>query len=31
MNNNTFELLPVEILYEIFGYLSPVEIVRSFL
>jgi hypothetical protein len=30
MSNNTFELLPVDLLFEIFGYLSPLEIVQSF-
>ncbi len=28
---STFELLPVEILFEIFGYLCPVDILQSFL
>ncbi|CAF2958256.1 unnamed protein product [Rotaria sp. Silwood2] len=28
---STFELLPVDILFEVFGYLCPVDILRSFL
>ncbi|CAF3552426.1 unnamed protein product [Rotaria socialis] len=31
MSASTFELLPVDIFFEIFGYLSPVEILKSFL
>jgi hypothetical protein len=28
---STFQLLPIDILFEIFGYLSPVDILQSFL
>ncbi|CAF4944615.1 unnamed protein product, partial [Rotaria socialis] len=31
MSASTFELLPVDIFFEIFGYLSPMEILKSFL
>ncbi len=30
MSISSFEVLPAEILYEIFGYLSPVDILQSF-
>ncbi|CAF4279124.1 unnamed protein product, partial [Rotaria sordida] len=30
MSVSSFEILPDDILYEIFGYLSPVDVLRSF-
>lgn len=31
MTVSTLEILPVEILFEVFGYLSPVDVFQSFL